>query len=107
VEYYSTGMRQRLGIARALLGTPRVLLLDEPTRSLDQHATQRIHDLIRHLAQETGVTVLLATHQPAEAAAVCRRAAILVDGSILETVHLSATDEAAMAVRYRSIIGAV
>lgn len=106
VEYYSTGMRQRLGIARALLGKPRVLLLDEPTRSLDQHATQRIHDLIRHLAEETSMTVLLATHQPAEAAALCRRAAILVDGSILETVHLAATDEAAMAARYRSIIGA-
>jgi ABC-2 type transport system ATP-binding protein len=106
VEYYSTGMRQRLGIARALLSSPRVLLLDEPTRSLDQYATQRTHDLIRHLAEETGVTVLLATHHPAEAAALCDRAAILVDGSVLETVHLSDTNEAAMAAKYRSVIGA-
>ncbi|MGQ0548346.1 MAG: ABC transporter ATP-binding protein, partial [Armatimonadota bacterium] len=105
VEYYSTGMRQRLGLARALLGNPRVLLLDEPTRSLDPHATQRLHDLIRRLAQETGLTVLLATHQPAEAAAICRRAAILVEGSVVDTVALSAADEGVVAARYRSIIG--
>lgn len=110
VERYSAGMRQRLGIARALLGDPQVLLLDEPTRSLDQDAAARTHGLIRRLASESGTTVLLATHHPAEAAALCARVAILVGGTLREVVstsELGATGPAASGLteRYRSVVG--
>ncbi len=110
VERYSTGMRQRLGVARALLGDPKVLLLDEPTRSLDQDAAGRTHGLIRRLAKEAGVTVVLTTHHPAEAAAICHRAAILVEGSVREVVSLSPGGETHslsidLAKRYQSLVG--
>lgn len=105
VERYSTGMRQRLGIARGLLGDPQVLLLDEPTRSLDQGATERTHALIRRLAAETGTTVLIATHQLTEVASLCRRAAILVAGSLRDVVSLSSSGHADLAERYRVVVG--
>ncbi len=70
----SSGMYQRLGIARALLKKPSVLLLDEPTRSLDPAAASNFWKLIRQLSN-SAITVLLATHNFAEAAAVCDRAA--------------------------------
>ncbi|MGH2405608.1 MAG: ABC transporter ATP-binding protein [bacterium] len=102
VERYSAGMRQRLGIARALLGDPQVLLLDEPTRSLDQDAAARTHALIRRMASESNTTVLLATHQPAEAAALCRRVAILAEGMLREVVETSVSEGSRLAERYRS-----
>jgi len=105
VERYSAGMRQRLGIARALLGKPRVLLLDEPTRSMDQNAAVRTHGIIRRLATESGVTVLLATHQPSEAAALCRRVAILVNGAVRDVIPTPAP-EGGLTERYRSAVGA-
>jgi ABC-2 type transport system ATP-binding protein len=102
VERYSTGMRQRLGLARALLGEPRVLLLDEPTKSLDMEATGAVHAAFRRLARERGQTILLATHQLPEAAGLCDRAAILIRGSVRDIVPARAMGESLLAERYRS-----
>jgi ABC-2 type transport system ATP-binding protein len=78
----SSGMHQRLGIARALLKEPSVLLLDEPTRSLDPAAATHLWRMIRELAGN-GITILLATHNFAEAVAVADRVAILQKGELL------------------------
>jgi ABC-2 type transport system ATP-binding protein len=79
---YSTGMRQRLAIARSLLHRPQILFLDEPTRSLDPGATQRLHDLIGRLNREHDVTIFLITHDLAEAEKVCGRLAVMHRGRI-------------------------
>ena len=78
----SSGMYQRLGIARALLKQPAVLLLDEPTRSLDPAAASHLWRLIRELA-DGGITVVMATHSFPEAVAVSDRIAILQRGEVL------------------------
>jgi ABC-2 type transport system ATP-binding protein len=82
VGTFSSGMRQRLLLARALLSNPRILLLDEPTRSLDPVAAHDFRRLLRKLADEDGVTILLATHNPDEAFTYCDRVAVLHRGSI-------------------------
>ena len=82
VMKFSSGMYQRLGLARALVKRPRVLLLDEPTRSLDAAATEHFWDSIRALAGRD-TTVFLATHNFAEAAAVASRALLLHRGELL------------------------
>jgi ABC-2 type transport system ATP-binding protein len=79
---YSHGMRQRLGIAAALLRKPRLLLLDEPTTGLDPGGMRDIRMLIRRLALE-GITVLLSSHQLAEVEEVCNRVAIIRSGRIV------------------------
>jgi ABC-2 type transport system ATP-binding protein len=78
----SSGMYQRLGIARALIKRPSVLLLDEPTRSLDPAAASHLWRLIRELADD-GIAILMATHNFAEAVAVADRIAILQQGELL------------------------
>ncbi|HSH46152.1 MAG TPA: ABC transporter ATP-binding protein, partial [Longimicrobiales bacterium] len=81
VGAFSSGMKQRLLIARALLGNPRVLLLDEPTRSLDPVSARRFRRFLREeLAARQGCTVLLATHSADEAFDLCDRVAILDRG---------------------------
>jgi ABC-2 type transport system ATP-binding protein len=77
----STGMRQRLAIARSLLHRPRLLFLDEPTRSLDPVATAHLHALIRQLITD-GVTVVLTTHNLVEARSLCDRIAVMHRGRI-------------------------
>jgi ABC-2 type transport system ATP-binding protein len=78
---YSHGMRQRLGIAAALLREPRLLLLDEPTTGLDPGGMRDMRVLIQRLASE-GITVLLSSHQLAEVEEVCNRVAIIRSGRI-------------------------
>ena len=88
----SSGLQQRLGIARALIKHPRVLLLDEPTRSLDPAAASQLWTLVRHLAQ-SGTTIVLATHNFAEAVVAADRVAILQRGqlrALRQTVGLTA-----------------
>ena len=70
VSGYSTGMRQRLGIAAALIRAPRLLLLDEPTSGLDPAGTRAVAELVRELSAE-GVAVLLSSHQIGELERVC------------------------------------
>ncbi len=83
---YSSGMKQRLAIARALLHDPPILLMDEPTRSLDPAASLSLRAFIRdELKGRDGKTILLATHNLREAEALCDRIAILVEGTVRQT----------------------
>ena len=79
---YSHGMRQRLGIAAALLRSPRLLLLDEPTTGLDPAGMRDMRDLVRRLAGE-GLTVLLSSHLLGEVEELCNRVAIIQKGRIV------------------------
>ncbi|MDR7464462.1 MAG: ABC transporter ATP-binding protein, partial [Armatimonadota bacterium] len=106
VGRYSTGMRQRLAIARALLDDPPVLLLDEPTRSLDPVAAARVQTLIRRLSREEGRTVLLATHQLGEAATACDRIGILVAGALRDVLAPQAVGEDGLRRRYHALVEA-
>ncbi|GIJ43603.1 ABC transporter [Virgisporangium aliadipatigenens] len=84
VEGFSRGMKQRLHLARGLVGDPRVVLLDEPTTGMDPVAAHDFRDLVRELRAE-GRTVLLTTHDMAEAEAVCDRVSLVDGGRILAT----------------------
>jgi ABC-type multidrug transport system ATPase subunit len=77
-------MKQRLLIARALLGRPRILLLDEPTRALDPISARRLRRFLRdELADRQGCTILLATHNTEEATEFCDRVGVLHRGELL------------------------
>lgn len=81
---YSTGMRQRLAIARALVHKPDVLLLDEPSRGLDPAETQRLHNLIRdELVNRSRLSILLTSHRLDEISKLCDRIAIMNQGKII------------------------
>jgi ABC-2 type transport system ATP-binding protein len=82
VKTLSTGMRQRLLLARALLNHPRVLFLDEPTRGLDPRSARELHDTVTGLARD-GATIFLTTHDMSEADALCQRVAFLTAGRIV------------------------
>src|SRR5207248_10199595 len=86
---YSHGMRQRLGIAAALLRQPRLLLLDEPTTGLDPAGMRDMRGLVRRLAGE-GITVLLSSHLLGEVEELCNRVAIIQKGRV---VYQGALDE--------------
>ena len=83
VRTYSQGMRQRLGLADALLGDPRLLILDEPTNGLDPAGIHEVRGLLRSIAAEGG-TVFVSSHLLAEVEQVCDRAAVLVKGRLVE-----------------------
>lgn len=81
---YSLGMKQRLGIARALLGKPRLLVLDEPTNGLDPRGIKEIRELLRDLVRRDRLTVFVSSHILAEVQAMCNRVGILDRGVLKE-----------------------
>ncbi|MDX6731279.1 MAG: type transport system ATP-binding protein [Baekduia sp.] len=82
VKAYSQGMRQRLGIALALLGEPELLLLDEPTNGLDPSGMREVRELLRGLA-DAGTTVFVSSHLLAEVEAVCDRVGVMARGRLV------------------------
>ncbi len=84
---YSLGMKQRLAIAAALLGNPRILVLDEPTNGLDPAGIAEIRELIIKLSNE-GITIIMASHLLDEVEKVCTHVAILKRGNLLVTGHV-------------------
>ena len=83
VKSYSHGMKQRLGLAAALLGSPELVVLDEPTTGLDPHGIKEVRDLIARLAAERNVTVFLSSHLLPEIEQLATRMAIINTGSLV------------------------
>src|SRR5918992_2440958 len=83
VKVYSYGMRQRLGIAQALLPTPELIILDEPTNGLDPQGIQETRQLIRRLRDELRLTILLSSHLLTEVEQLCNRVGIIREGRLL------------------------
>lgn len=84
VSKYSLGMRQRLGIARALINKPNVLILDEPTNGLDPEGIKDLRNLLKKLAKE-GMGILISSHNLAELESFCNKVLIIDNGKIIET----------------------
>jgi ABC-2 type transport system ATP-binding protein len=82
ISEFSRGMRQRLGIARALVNDPEAVFLDEPTLGLDPGGQRQVLDLVRRIASDRGAAVLLSTHLLAEVEEVCSRVLILNRGRV-------------------------
>jgi ABC-2 type transport system ATP-binding protein len=83
VGTFSTGMRQRMNVVRALLNTPQVLYLDEPTLGLDPQSSVEIREFIKKLNRENGTTVIVTTHMMVDADLMCDRIAIIDHGKIV------------------------
>lgn len=105
VSTYSLGMRQRLGIAQALLGAPDLLILDEPANGLDPAGIREIRRLVRMLATERGISVFVSSHLLSEVEQMCDRVAIihrgrtLATGSVRELLDRSGSDRTRWQVR--------
>jgi ABC-2 type transport system ATP-binding protein len=105
VATYSLGMRQRLGIAQALLGAPDLLILDEPANGLDPAGIREIRRLVRLLATERGIAVFVSSHLLAEVEQMCDRVAIihrgrtLASGPVRELLERSASGRLVFRVR--------
>jgi ABC-2 type transport system ATP-binding protein len=88
VSTYSLGMRQRLGIAQAIMSRPKLLILDEPTNGLDPAGITDFRNLIRKLAYEEGMTVFVSSHLLLEIQQMCDVVSIIKQGSVIKTVNV-------------------
>jgi ABC-2 type transport system ATP-binding protein len=84
VKTYSLGMRQRLGVAQAVLHKPSLLILDEPTNGLDPSGIRELRDYIRHLAETEGTTVIVSSHLLSEMELICDRIAVIHHGKLID-----------------------
>jgi len=100
----SGGQQQRVAIARALATKPRVLLCDEATSALDPKTTQSILELIRQINRDTGITVIVITHQMSVVQSICNRVAILEHGSVVEEGDVSRVFSQPRAAATRALV---
>lgn len=89
VSTYSLGMKQRLGIAQALMHNPKLLILDEPTNGLDPSGISEMRNLIRKIAKEEGISVLVSSHLISEIELICDKVTIIKNGTILKNADVS------------------
>ncbi|MEK8127235.1 ABC transporter ATP-binding protein [Paenibacillus filicis] len=92
VRNYSLGMRQRLGIAQALLHRPSVLILDEPTNGLDPAGIRQLRDYLRELARQEGMAIIISSHLLAEIELICDRVIIIQQGRVVAEQPLKQED---------------
>lgn len=102
---YSNGMRRRLGLATALVGRPRVLLLDEPTAGLDPRGVDAFNEAIARLNSEMDITIVFSSHRLAEVEQVCDRVIVLHEGSVradgpVDDLRFTAGDTVTIDVRF-------
>ncbi|MEK4116605.1 ABC transporter ATP-binding protein [Paenibacillus sp. FSL W8-0919] len=92
VQTYSLGMRQRLGVAQALLHRPKLLILDEPTNGLDPQGIRELRDYLRRLTREEGTTVFVSSHLLSEMELMCDRVGIIRHGRLIDIRQLRSED---------------
>lgn len=97
VRTYSLGMRQRLGVAQAILHKPKLLILDEPTNGLDPAGIRELRDYLRKMAQQEGVAVFVSSHLLSEMELMCDRVAIIQNGRLVDVRTVQSTDKAVIA----------
>ncbi len=95
VKRYSLGMRQRLGVAQAVLHRPKLLVLDEPTNGLDPAGIRELRDYLRKLAREEGTAVFVSSHLLSEMELMCDRVAIIQKGRLVDIRSIRRETEAA------------
>ncbi len=88
VKEFSLGMRQRLGLARAFLTKPRLLILDEPINGLDPVGIQEIRNLLLSLSKEYGITILISSHILSEISHIADKIGVIKNGSMIEQVYM-------------------
>ena len=94
VSSYSLGMRQRLGLAQALLHRPKFLILDEPTNGLDPAGIREFRTYLRKIADEDGVSVFVSSHLLSEIELICDRIAIIQNGQLIDIREMNQKEEA-------------
>lgn len=92
VRTYSLGMKQRLGIAQALLHSPKLLILDEPTNGLDPTGIREMRDHLRKLAKEENIAIFISSHLLSEVELLCERVIFIQNGSIIGTEEVRHDD---------------
>ncbi|GIO84629.1 putative ABC transporter ATP-binding protein YhcH [Paenibacillus faecis] len=95
VKTYSLGMRQRLGVAQAILHRPKLLILDEPTNGLDPQGIRELRDYLRVLAKEEGTTVFVSSHLLSEMELMCDTVAVIQHGRLIDVKTLGKENDAA------------
>lgn len=88
VKEFSLGMRQRLGLARAFLTKPRLLILDEPINGLDPVGIQEIRNILQLLSKEHGITILISSHILSEISQIADKIGVIKNGSMIEQVYM-------------------
>lgn len=102
VKKYSLGMKQRIGLAQALLHRPNLLILDEPTNGLDPAGIRELRDILKRLAHEDNVAVVVSSHLLSEMQLMCDRVAIIHQGRLLGVKAITELDDfSSRASRYR------
>ena len=89
VSKYSLGMRQRLGIAQAILHKPNLLILDEPTNGLDPEGIKELRDLLKNLAKKEKMGIVISSHNLSELESFCNKVTIIKNGEIVETSSIN------------------
>ncbi|WP_010271517.1 ABC transporter ATP-binding protein [Paenibacillus senegalensis] len=96
VKTYSLGMKQRLGIAQALLHRPSILLLDEPTNGLDPSGIRQLRDYLRELARSENIAIVVSSHLLSEVELLCDRVVIIKDGRFVDERNLRGDEQASL-----------
>lgn len=106
VKSYSLGMRQRLGVAQALLHKPTLLILDEPTNGLDPAGIRELRDYLRALARNEGISIVVSSHLLAEMELMCDRVGIIQNGRLIDVRLIRDFVSAGETERYLFQVGA-
>lgn len=103
VSKYSLGMRQRLGVAQAILHKPNLLILDEPTNGLDPEGIKELRDLLKDLAKKENMAIFISSHNLAEIETLCNKVCIIQNGNVIETTDMEKVKETSQ-VHYHFVL---
>ena len=103
VKKYSLGMRQRLGVAQAILHHPKVLILDEPTNGLDPAGIKDLRDILKNLAHKENISVMVSSHLMSEMEMMCDRVGIIVRGKVIGVQTVEEMIDSAMGGKHRFV----